>query len=432
MTQGFGKRPATTVGKSGSQKARLGYEGQSGNIGKGEGSKNNGTKAAGTSRAIANRKKKEAETRAKTALHHDAPDAQKEAAPLDHLGHRSRHHYCKAYKYSERFYLDLVDLNQLDTVPDATNSAQAFFDRQLPDTFDFGATYAFVTFRLINFTGSTMGELPTIGFLPEFFSAFAILYYRMTETRVDTVISQKIRAAIRHDLPKRFQIRDLERIMYYLDAQVLRTIATMAMSPYYNTNYTYTRIQVLLMMAILDQNNVRVGSICPNAAYRGLASALLWKDCEIGIRRDEAGGNNRITVAFRTKQSKTATGNDLLIVLETTDGAWFDPVLFLILAFFKGAFPKNTTFKQLLDPRYFIERPELGSYVKLSFDPLKGEEPVFCQSKYPDVAWSNGDVRDQLRTLSELSPIGLILVPHALKRMGQQHAKDCGQSNSFV
>lgn len=83
----------------------------------------------------------------------------------------------------------------------------------------------------------------------------------------------------------------------------------------------------LLQIAILWQNNIRVGSISPNSMYRHLEEALLWRDLELVITRDEAGGNNRITIAFNIKRSKTATGNDTLVVLETTDMAWIDPVL---------------------------------------------------------------------------------------------------------
>jgi hypothetical protein len=71
------------------------------------------------------------------------------------------------------------------------------------------------------------------------------------------------------------------------------------------------------------------------------------------------------------------------------------------------------------------------SYRKLRFNQAKAQEPVFTQSAWAnkEMSWTTDLVRKYLRDASRLADMPIHVTPHDMKRMGQQHLKDKGESS---
>jgi hypothetical protein len=338
--------------------------------------------------------------------------------------------YTDTFTCFKRFYAALEEKDELGLLPNSPKSPEDVF---MVDgtSLDYDSFLAFVTYKALTSSGGLLGVLPTVDTLLKFADSVHRYMLYKSGRGIDEVVRRQVRGAIRLKLPKRFPIEHLARLKRYPDWETMAIVAYTAMSPGYQTTYTWTRLQILAHLAITIQNGLRVHALLP---VKGSGRSILWGDAVIGVYKDENGGNNRITIAFDACNGKTDTSKDLVVVCECTDLPWADPVLLLfVLAYFKDALPADHSLPELLDPKLF-DKPGLGSYLKLRFNPAKAQEPVFTQKRNADKmrSWNTDAPRGHLRDLSRLAGLPVHMTYHGLKRMGQQTMKDDGMSCRVV
>lgn len=145
-------------------------------------------------------------------------------------------------------------------------------------------------------SGGTRGELMTVNSMIAFAGDTIILLKWRSGKGLPEDVSTRLKNAIRLEVPKQWPVRDTHSLRRYADFETLEIIARASFSPEYTTRFTYTRVQVPLVLAILLQNNLRVGSISPHSLYRDLESGLMRDDLEIGVKKGSAGESNTVTI----------------------------------------------------------------------------------------------------------------------------------------
>jgi hypothetical protein len=249
-----------------------------------------------------------------------------------------------------------------------------------------------------------------------------------TIRRISNKLRAEVRQFIRTDLAEEGVERQ-HRVKHWTDAEHIELAASMATRADFPIMTFRSRIQILLIIAILVETCTRPGTILTHAD-RPDSRNLRWEDA---ILRIVAGtdGLNVLSIHFRVPNGKTDQTRRTYIDISQQHRLWIDGVfLFLVLAQIAGAFPVGWTFAQLLDPTVL----EGAKTLDISFNPAFAKQDVFIS--FRDVrhqsgaiaSWSVGSIERLLAKLNDHANLNATIGVYTIRRTGGIPMHSAGMS----